>query len=254
MKRFVFYTLYKSLTRCWLLLERRASWKSMRKWTTVPDGVLRGVSFDGYTQWVMQQGYMQGLLSNLLGSGTDIAFLDIGCGMGKFAPVCVPWLGTYTGIDSHASSIAEARRSYGHISGVQFQLINTYNAFYNPCTGGPEAIRAQLPQSDIVIAHSLFTHLRRRAAQQWMDKIEKALRLSGTAIVTFHVIGSNNELSFPIMLDDEGYFTLNADCPEHGIALTYKAAKKLITDSGLKIVQHTSAGPHFQDVFVLKRR
>jgi SAM-dependent methyltransferase len=117
--------------------------------------------------------------------------LDIGCGCGKMARFLYlnPQL-EYIGLDPHPAAIEWCREAFAK-AGTRFQFrhLDVYAPSYNE-TGKLDPDTVSLPiddaSIDLVIAGSLFTHLREAAFKRYMQEIRRCLKSDGRAIVSIH--------------------------------------------------------------------
>jgi len=267
--KFGFYVVYPIVSAIWRQFERLASWKEIRFWIdNVPGGVYKGVSFDGYTQWIHQQGFFSGLFACYLRGGNN-HILDFGCGMGKLAPVALPFIkdgGKFLGVDTHQISIDWCKRTYQTLPNCEFYLTRDSNAFYTNSTSQANAASivdwpVGTDTQDLLIAHSVFTHMQETESKKYMDKVVQVLRPGALAIISFHIVrkytNTNIFLNFEHALTP-GWFTGDPACPEHAIGVTEEAVHKLLAGR-FKILRWLEGastggrGPSFQDIFILQK-
>lgn len=122
--------------------------------------------------------------------------LDLGCGGGNWAIDFIKrgYDITYLGLD-----IQRACESIFHAKvnspKFKFSLLNIHNIYYNPM-GRKRILDAKLPLedswADLVICHSLFTHLGKLAnAEHYMQEICRVLKPNGFLWITFFVSPPN---------------------------------------------------------------
>jgi len=121
--------------------------------------------------------------------------LDIGCGAGGTALQLVGFLdgaGRYLGVDIHPPSIAWARRHLApRDQRLDFQLLDVRNPAYNPGGKADAATYVfDLPENsfDLVIAKSLFTHLRPAEVDNYIKEIARVLAPGGHCTLTFFLL------------------------------------------------------------------
>jgi SAM-dependent methyltransferase len=267
--RFLFYCIYYPVSRVFLGLERFVSWKENRHLIdNTPKGVFRGLAFESYTNWIWHEGFFSALFSFYC-NRTDLNVFDFGCGMGRIAPVSEPFTrdgGRYLGVDVDIRVIQECKSTYQNMRYCEFYHSKDQNAFYNnPAAGCGGGVTADWPVSNgsqnLVISISVFTHLQEAAARFYMAKIHEILAKDGIAIISFHVIrgqaGSKSTFNFNIPLTS-GWFTINAECPEHAIAVNRDVITDLIKNRFeiLQWLEGSSTGgksSFFQDLLILKK-
>jgi SAM-dependent methyltransferase len=124
--------------------------------------------------------------------------LDIGCGCGATALQLIGYFsgpGGYTGVDIHRRSIDWAQRHLCHRdSHLRFVWIDVKNPAYNP-RGSKDAatFKFDFPDGrfDLVIAKSLFTHLRPTEVENYIGEIGRLLIPGGHGLLTFFLIADS---------------------------------------------------------------
>jgi SAM-dependent methyltransferase len=267
--KFGFYCAYFPISRIFLALERLISWQEVRLWVDhAPAGLFKGISFDNYTWWIFQQGFISGILSCYV-KGRSLKIFDFGCGMGKLAPVCQFWVqdnGKYLGVDTHIPSIEQCRATYRDLKNCEFYITQDQNAYYkNPGASGQQTDGVDWPvangSQDVLIASSVFTHLQEADSRKYMKKIHEILAPGGIAIITFHVmrdyVNPNKTFNFTHKLTP-GWYTSYPDCPEIAIGVPFSTVQELIAGR-FEILNwlegHSTGGssPSFQDLFIFKK-
>jgi SAM-dependent methyltransferase len=110
--------------------------------------------------------------------------LDIGCGSGRMAYALTGWLtGTYSGFDVVPAAIEWSRREITtRDPRFRFELADIRSTRYNP-RGAYDPAAYRFPYADgsfdFVIAPSVFTHLRRPAAESHLAELARVLRAGG---------------------------------------------------------------------------
>jgi len=247
-------------------------------------GEMWGVVGESYTNWVYQQGFFAALMKCCAPQGS-LRIVDFGCGHGKMAPVSMFFThpaGEYLGIDIQESTIDFCRKKYSRLPGVKFHLSKDVNPFYPAqAQSGTSPNRAcgqdwpVAPESvDVVIAISVFTHLKEAEAFGYADRIHTILKPGAVAILTFHILEEPRRkpvamlnysprlarlLEFPTALPGRyNWFTSCPDLPESGIAVNSAALNSLIQgkfrmESLVKGSATGGIGPLPQDVVVLRK-
>ncbi len=148
------------------------------------------------------------LLGTLAGLQPTDRVLDVGCGAGRVARVLAGELlapGSYDGFDVVPESIAWCRAHYRTTSvPFRFAHANLYNAMYNP--GGVDtASDYRFPYADgsfdLVLATSVFTHLRTDAAERYLSEAARVLAPKGRLFATWFLIRDEPAPNGPALID-----------------------------------------------------
>lgn len=205
----------------------------------------------------------------------DHDVLDIGCGVGRMAVPLVSYLsskGSYRGFDIVRSGIewCSAHVTPKHPA-FQFLVADIYNKGYNP--GGTHLaseFRFPYPDAafDFAFATSVFTHLVRADAENYLDQTARVLRPGGTCLLTFFLLNDesrrlmargSSSLTFSHELD--GLWTSDRDLPENAIAHDETLCRALFARVGLSIKEPIRYGAwsgrtqavSYQDIIVASR-
>jgi SAM-dependent methyltransferase len=239
---------------------------------------------DSFTNWVYQQGFFAALIKCFT-RNESLKIVDFGCGHGKLAPVSVFFThpeGEYLGIDIQESYINYCRRKYVQLPRVRFHVSKDYNPLYSPqqqsavadskSYGGDWPVSAE--SIDVVIAISVFTHLREADAFGYINKIHNILKPDTLAILTCHIVEEpRKQPGFifkynPFLVSlfkfitplptSYNWFTSNPALPESGIAVNMAGLNSLIQGKFKveRIMRGSATGgsdPLPQDVVVLRK-
>lgn len=186
---------------------------------------------------------------------------DMGCGPGRVAAPLTRCLdpaqgGSYEGFDVMPKSIEWCRKAITpkHPS-FRFQLADIHNAQYNP-KGTQRADAYVFPYGDesfdVVLAASVFTHLRPFEGGRYLREARRVLRADGRQLSTWFLINEEVEelLRFPrsarfeapklrrSFTDERGnpFRSPFAETPEHMIALDEQLVRDQHEQAGLEIV------------------
>ncbi len=205
----------------------------------------------------------------------DHHVLDIGCGVGRMAVPLVSYLtpgGRYRGFDIVPAGIDWCKKSITpRHPGFEFQLADVFNKGYNP--GGKHlASEFRFPfedaSFDFAFATSVFTHLVRADAENYLAQTARVLRPGGTCLLTFFLLNQESRrlmaqgsstLTFAHGLD--GLWTSDRDLPENAIAHDEASCRALFARVGLKIQEPIRYGSwsgrpsalSYQDIIVAAR-
>ena len=202
------------------------------------------------------------------GLRADDDVLDIGSGIGRMAVPLVDYLdGRYEGFDIVPSGVAWCQK---HISppypNFHFELADIENGLYRQ-NGRYKACEYRFPYDDasfdFAFATSVFTHLTREDAANYVNEAGRTLREGKTFFATFFLLydypaGDEAKLDFRVAGD--GFRTTNAATPEAAVAFMREDVEKMLTSAGMTLVSvfpgswSGGAGPCYQDIVVAKKR
>lgn len=122
--------------------------------------------------------------------GRSGSVLDIGCGSGRIAEPLSCYLsseGVYRGFDLTETQIQRCRDIVRH-PGFKFETIDIWHPLYNP-EGKVAPSDFEFPyedkQFDVVFAASIFSHLSKEVATDYLQEIARVLKPNGRAILSF---------------------------------------------------------------------
>ncbi len=191
--------------------------------------------------------------------------LEIGCGCGAMVPALARMLGadgSYVGFDVHRPSIRWCRRRFAGNGRLRFEWADLASPYGNDASGGAvESYRfpAEDGGADLVIAKSVFTHLREEQARHYLREVRRALRPGGRALLTaFLFDGAQRPPAFPFPDADAPMRWLRRLRVEAAVAFERAHFERMVAEAGL--VQQlaiygywpgTATAPQGQDVLVL---
>ena len=211
-------------------------------------------------------------LKLLGGLRADSRLLDIGCGCGLMALLLRDQLdaeGRYVGMDINGEAIAWCRQNIT-ASRANFTFVHSdiRNPRYNP-TGAQSAEDYVFPGEphsfDLILAKSLFTHMRPPEVRHYLAEISRLLAPGGRALLTFFLLNEEqralaeqgrNAIDFRFGEGDWRYF--DADNPEIAVAYEEAPLREMLRATGLhprgEIHYGTWAGRRdglsFQDIII----
>lgn len=158
--------------------------------------------------------------------------LDMGCGCGKVAIHFMDYLttGKYTGVDNCPELLQWCVDKIASLrSNFIFQFIDVYSADSHPAGKiMPSEMKLDIPDDsvDIVIANSLFTHMRIENVEPYLKEIYRVMKNGGKLLATYLLLNDETlrSISKGISLFDTKYNvgkfskTKNEENPEEGIA------------------------------------
>jgi SAM-dependent methyltransferase len=275
---------YACCCRIFKRMERTSAWAEAEYLIENVPNEIWGEVGDSFTNWVYQQGFFAALIKCFT-RNESVKIVDFGCGHGKLAPVSVFFThpeGEYLGIDIQESYINYCRRKYVQLPRVKFHVSKDYNPLYSPqqqsavadskSYGGDWPVSAE--SIDVVIAISVFTHLREADAFGYINKIHNILKPDTLAILTCHIVEEpRKQPGFifkynPFLVSlfkfitplptSYNWFTSNPALPESGIAMNMAGLNGLIQGKFKveRIMRGSATGgndPLPQDVVVLRK-
>ena len=142
---------------------------------------------------------------------------DFGCGCGRLARQLIqqrPQPKSYVGIDLHAGMI---RWCQANLRSPQFRFEHhdVFNPGFNP---GDKPQRADLPAEDsscdLVIAHSVFTHILEDSALHYLTECARILRSGGILASTWFLF---DKREFAMMQSFQNALYINVDDPTNAV-------------------------------------
>ena len=278
------YFYYACCCRIFKRMERTSAWAEAEYLIENVPNEIWGEVGDSFTNWVYQQGFFAALIK-CFAQNESSKIVDFGCGHGKLAPVSVFFThpeGEYLGIDIQESYINYCRRKYVQLPRVRFHVSKDYNPLYSPQQQNAVADSKSYGEDwpviaesiDVVIAISVFTHLREADAFGYINKIYDILKPGALAILTCHIVEEPRKqpgfifkynpflvslFKFPTPLPTSyNWFTSNPALPESGIAMNMAGLNSLIQGKFKveRMMRGSTTGgndPLPQDVVVLRK-
>ena len=175
--------------------------------------------------------------------------LDIGCGTGRMAIPMMKYLsasGRYHGFDISQKAIAWCQRAItSRKQNFNFHYANIYNKEYNS-HGKVSAAEYRFPcedaSVDFAFATSVFTHMRGGEVEHYLAELNRTLKPSGRAMVSFFILDEENKrlvkegrsvYDFAHNLGD--CLTVDPHTPERATAYTLEDLNAMVAKAGLKI-------------------
>lgn len=199
--------------------------------------------------------------------------LDVGCAAGRLALPLVrfldPELGSYDGFDIRKDRIDWATNTItSQHPNFRFSYLDVNNRFLNPA-GGVDGGELTLPYPDrhfdLVIYHSVFTHLDDKVAANYLQESARVLSDRGAIYATFYIwdaetascVSHNDTLwRFP---HDLGAFRVeDTEKVEKAVAFKHSWLVAKLAEAGLSIKnvargEWRNAKNQGQDVYVFQR-
>jgi SAM-dependent methyltransferase len=205
-----------------------------------------------------------GYVNGAVGVRPTDRILDVGCGSGAIALQLRDFLeepGLYRGLDIHRPSIEWARRNIeARNSLFRFFLAELRNDRYNP-SGSFSAESFRFPFDDasfsLILAKSLFTHLKPAEVENYMSEIARLLAPEGHCLMTFffltpqrdELVARGKSIAFPY---GEGVWRYHdRDVPENAAAYRLAYVMELVEKHDLTLARPVLHG--YQDVLLVRR-
>lgn len=256
--RQTFLMLLSPLDRLWLIANDKRAWPPI--WLRRYAGPLR--TFDSAAAEFCT---LMKVTANLQMNHT---VLDLGCGCGALALQLVGYLqpergGRFVGVDIHLPSIRWCQR---HLKwpGFSFHWLDAYNDTFNP--GGKvdfdyRSALTALGRFNIVVAKSLFTHLRPETCLAYLQGVRDVLAPDGLFVFSIFVFESEDQLkdaSIAFRFGDAHFRYAYAHRVESAVAFSQAWLEHALAEAKLTVKAYypgtwraADAGLSFQDIFVV---
>jgi len=166
------------------------------------------------------------LLKREIGVSADSQIVEIGCGIGRDAIPLTEILdarGSYLGIDVIERSIQWSNQNITvSYPNFRFLYLDIQEQWYNP-NGKLQMKDVAIPvpdgATDIILLHSVFTHMLEKDIVHYLKEFRRILKPSGSVLATFFVVDEeirksaqeNNYLSFNHKISEDCYI----EDPQH---------------------------------------
>jgi SAM-dependent methyltransferase len=145
-------------------------------------------TFDEISRWHIAQ------VNERIGYRADSVVVEIGCGIGRDAIPLTEILtqGRYIGIDIIRPSIEWCQQNISiRFPNFQFVHFDVEDGLHNP-EGKEDVSVCRIPADDasvdIIIGHSVFTHLLEKGIRHYLGEFARVLKANGRAFVTCFVV------------------------------------------------------------------
>jgi SAM-dependent methyltransferase len=168
-----------------------------------------------------------GLLTN-----PNARIADIGCGCGRIAMLVVPALsnsGSYHGFDTWSEGIRWATENItSHYPNSVFTTLSDTQEKTGYRADFFHSIDLDDNSCDLVLATSLFTHLRYNAVFSYMREIHRIMKKGGRAYLTFFIYDEESRHAIPnadrnLESDEYGFYQIDG-----GYAVSYFKEKTIL--------------------------
>ena len=238
-----------------------------------------------YAEWGYTIGFFQPLIFQNLPTKRPLKILDVGSGVGRIAIACEPYLSPgdqYVGLDVMRADVEFCCRHFGEDKRFSFIHFDHANGYYAPDqTGSRQRWPLEDGMFDLVTAISVWTHLLEDDARFYLRELARVLKPGGRALVTFFVMDAlysatllsrsdrtsryypqpeSNWIFGHRVSETDWYHPAWAQAPEEATAMTDRAFKSLIVESGLQMTAFypgswkEQPGLFFQDVAIFEKR
>ena len=166
------------------------------------------------------------------------AVLDFGCGCGRLARQLIqqqPQPSRYLGIDLHAGMVAWCHQNLvPHAPQFEFSHHDIFNAGFNPGEHRPDVLPFPGDDDafDLVIAHSVFTHVLEPAALHYINECARVLKPDGMIVATWFLF---DKRLFPMLQRTQNALYINADDPTNAVIFDRNWLYSALDGAGLVI-------------------
>jgi SAM-dependent methyltransferase len=163
------------------------------------------------------------------------AVLDFGCGCGRLARKLIQQdrqPTRYVGVDLHAGMIRWCNEHLAPLA-PQFSFLHhdIFNAGFNPAAPA-RMLDFPVEESafDLVVAHSVFTHVLEDAALHYLSECARALREDGMLVSTWFLF---DKAPFPMMQSFQNALYINAIDPTNAVIYDRAWLRAAAAEAGL---------------------
>jgi len=189
--------------------------------------------------------------------------LDIGCGCGRIAVpmACYLTSGVYHGVDIvkpmvdwcasqitsrhpnfhfHHADLTNTLYSATGQSNFHFDHADLTNTLDSATGQSAASYVFPFPDKtfDVIFATSVFTHLVKDSAQQYLNEIARMLKpRTGLALLSFFLLSKNrpHRTRNGMLFSCDGYSVIDKDNPEHIVVFEESAIREMMRMAGLKV-------------------
>jgi len=168
------------------------------------------------------------------------AIFDFGCGCGRIARQLIQQRiqpARYLGVDLHRGMIAWCQSNLTpRASQFRFAHHDVVNVGFNPGLDKPNirVFPAEDSAFDLVIAHSVFTHIVESAALHYLRECRRVLRSDGMFRSTWFLC---DKREFPMMQDFQNAVYINAEDPTNAVVYDRAWLVAALKEFGLVITR-----------------
>jgi len=274
---------YRLIDSVYIALDK-AHIKRTKNICLIPESDERRGGKHSYAEWAHVIGIIQTVIFIHLQNKENNRVLDVGSGTGLVGISAEPFLGEegkLFGIDVLKKNI-EFCQSHYPADKYEFIHLDTNNSLYTPDEAKK---RLEWPVDtssfDLVTALSVWTHFNEDDAVFYLKEVKRVLKKNGKAIISFFILDNayNDSLSkrseetsqyhmtptnqwvfdLPAYGSDAWFYPSRAKIPESAIGISEEGLDRLLSSSGLKLVEYyqgnwkETPGIFFQDIVVFER-
>lgn len=164
---------------------------------------------------------------------------DFGCGCGRIARALMqkrPPPRRYVGIDIDLRLIDWCRKNLQpHDANFEFLHHDVHHASLNQGDAKPSVLEFPVEDGvfDLLIAHSVFTHLYQAQAEHYLNEIRRTLAPRGYAFTTWFLFEKSN---FPMMQQFQNSLFINEIDPTNAVIFDRSWLEQSLREADLKVV------------------
>jgi SAM-dependent methyltransferase len=265
----IFRKTYNYIDGLFRVLDNRVN-RIYDKSSLIPPAASRYGGQRGLVEYTHTISIFQSLLYTYLKNRENAKILDFGCGTGKLAVSCFPFIGKYIGIDTSKNDIDIAKENFKEKK-FKFVWVPAKNELYNKEGSKPDSVSWPVKDKslDAVVGCSIFTHLSEEDSIYYINQIWSKLKQNGIAILSFFFLNEtydakdfnktrwNFDKTYPG--SKNWYYSSHFKIPESQIGVDQNGINKLTKDKF--IIKNlyegnwkVKYGLFFQDILILEKK
>ena len=236
----------------------------------------KGDIFIGSGDFIGQGIHQVQLLTEFSNLKADSKVLDVGSGIGRTAVALKTFLsdeGTYNGFDVVEKGVLWCQNniSASH-NNFAFKYVPLSNDLYSLTKEKADVFTFPYENAsfDTVFLFSVFTHMQLLEVQNYLNEIQRVLKVGGECLATFFIYNEKEEVTiadknykFPFPYKKQGFRLMNEKVPSANIAFSEEKLREMAKVSNLSVVKKVNGTwkdtpeneslRDFQDVIVFRK-
>lgn len=210
----------------------------------------KGDIFIGSGDFIGQGLHQVQLLTEFSNLKKNSKILDVGSGIGRTAVALKSFLsaeGTYDGFDVVEKGVVWCQNNISkNYTNFSFKYVPLNNDLYS--LTNERAADFTFPYEndsfDTVFLFSVFTHMQLPEVQNYLNEIQRVLKVGGECLATFFIYNEKEEMiiadknyKFPFPYKKQGFRLMNEKVPSANIAFSEEKLHEMAKVSNLSIVK-----------------